>query len=240
METKLVRLTTMQRNQNISKLYADVVLADFDTSTPARQKALNTVAEYTQYFAEGVGFYGDCDELPFGLYLTGAVGTGKTHLAIAAMREIETRGIECYFINVVQALHQLRPPDSDDELFDYLSTVPFLVLDDLGAQKDTEWALEQLTAIVDARVVELLPTIVTSNLTLELLAKGELECQRIASRLYQMCGQIVLSGDDYRRKIVRDRKAKREQRKERNEMPVKSTEIDPEALAYVKEYFKEE
>ena len=81
---------------------------------------------------------------------------------------------------------------------DLIMTVDFLVLDDLGAEKSSPWVLERLTLIVNDRYENLLPTVVTSNLDLELLEKqiGE----RIVSRLMEMNQAVLLKGPDYRKR----------------------------------------
>jgi DNA replication protein DnaC len=81
--------------------------------------------------------------------------------------------------------------------FDRLTSVDLLHIDDLGAEKRTDWVLEQLYAIIDRRYEEERSIVVTTNLEI-----GELEEQvgaRTVSRIVEMCGDpLMLFGDDHR------------------------------------------
>jgi DNA replication protein DnaC len=153
------------------------------------------------------------------LFLWGAYGTGKTGLAVAAMRERvraaraanPTGGREAgaRFITVPDLLARLRQSydrdggagggrvaggfgggghsggASERELLDDLDGVPLLVLDDLGAERATDWAVERLFGLLNRRHDWHRPTVLTSNLGPKQLAEhlGE----RIAWRIVEMC-----------------------------------------------------
>lgn len=146
-------------------------------------------------------------ENPADMVLTGAPGTGKTHLAAAILRELvresHIRDREAArFVPVPELLAEIRAcyrdggPDERD-IMDRYSSLPYLVLDDLGAEKTTEWSITTLYLIIDRRYRDMRPTIVTTNLTLEQIAATLSE--RISSRLAG--GKIVtLKGEDYRMK----------------------------------------
>jgi DNA replication protein DnaC len=103
--------------------------------------------------------------------LVGGPGTGKTHLAAAAMNH---RGLdEAYFWSVPDFLAWIKRMvfdqgrDLEAVLQDYRTKDFLLVLDDLGVENQTEWAHEQLYRVLNARYEEELPTIITSNHPLE-------------------------------------------------------------------------
>lgn len=98
------------------------------------------------------------------LLLLGPVGTGKTHAAVAAARVLYFGKKEVVaFWPVVELLDGLRPEGREGALQEAM-TAPVLILDDLGAEKPTEWTAERLYAVVNRRWLEQRPTIATSNL----------------------------------------------------------------------------
>lgn len=112
-------------------------------------------------------------EAPDGwLVLLGLPGRGKTHLAAAIANDRQARGHEAFFVTAPDLLDHLRAsfaPDSRvpyDRVFEAVRSAPLLVLDDLGAQSSTPWALEKLFQLLNHRYVEKLPTVVTTNLPL--------------------------------------------------------------------------
>lgn len=136
-----------------------------------------------------------------GLFLCGPAGTGKTHLAVAAMHALPRRRGE-RFITVPELLVGLRNSFRDGErvseidIIDRYASAPLLILDDLGAEKSTEFAIQSLYIIIDRRYAGMLRTIITSNLTLDEIA--EKVGDRIASRIAGMCQVITMRGEDRR------------------------------------------
>jgi DNA replication protein DnaC len=159
----------------------------FETFRP--EEALGTTGNRTaferaQQFAAdpwGQGWYW--------LVLIGANGRGKTHLAAAVVNALLARGEPSYFENVSELLDYLRAGYSVQSGEDFerrmtrVKDAPVLALDDLGAEAgqnaafEVSWAQDKVYQILDHRLVEQLPAIVTTNLPLDKLP------QRIASRL---------------------------------------------------------
>lgn len=119
------------------------------------------------------------------LALVGPVDVGKSHLAVAICRRWLARGKPARYVLVPLMLEELRSSYNRegeyDRMMNFLLNVPLLVLDDLGTQKPTEWAVEKLMLIVDYRYVHGLPLAVTTNRSLDDLP-GDTE-HRIGSRL---------------------------------------------------------
>jgi DNA replication protein DnaC len=107
------------------------------------------------------------------LVLQGPPGTGKTHLSAAIANARLSAGHSAQFVTAPDLLDYLRAayaPDSKvkyDKVFDAVRTTPLLVLDDLGAQSSTSWAQEKLFQLLNYRYNAGLPTVITTNLTLE-------------------------------------------------------------------------
>ncbi len=107
------------------------------------------------------------------LILLGAYGCGKTHLAAAIANHCLERGHPSLFVVVPDLLDHLRSTYSPgsavsyDERFESILEAPLLILDDLGTQQATPWAQEKLYQLFNYRYNARLPTVITSNRTLE-------------------------------------------------------------------------
>lgn len=139
------------------------------------------------------------------LLLTGPVGTGKTHNAYGVIRALAESGAYCPWIVITAAdLYGLLKPNqktnSEDEL-NRIATVPFLVLDDLGVGKPSEWTEDVNYRIINQRYEWHRPTLFASNVPPVNLSSvlGE----RVASRLAEMVTPIVMDGPDRRRESKR-------------------------------------
>lgn len=135
------------------------------------------------------------------LLIFGGVGTGKTHQAYGAIRTLALAGISLNWelITAGDLFGRLRPnarTNSEDVLERY-STTGVLVLDDLGAEKGTEWTESVLYRLINHRYVHHCPTIVTTNIHPAELrdAVGD----RVVSRLREMTHRVVLEGADRRK-----------------------------------------
>jgi len=138
------------------------------------------------------------------LCLLGGADCGKTHLAIAICRRRLERNKPARYVFVPLMLDELRRgyskegDDAYDSKLQFLMNVDLLVLDDLGAQTPTPWAMERLMMLVDYRSVNGLPLVVTTNKPLTDLP-GDDE-HRIGSRLLRFPAgrQIVIDSPEYR------------------------------------------
>jgi DNA replication protein DnaC len=145
-----------------------------------------------------------------GLLLMGSCGVGKTHLAVAILRELLDKGVRCLFydfgalLKQIQASYNPNTHTSELEILAPVFDAEALVLDELGASKPTEWVLDTMLQVIRTRYNDRRLTIFTSNYLDE---RGGTEPEtledrigvRLRSRLYQMCHTVLLDGDDYRK-----------------------------------------
>lgn len=140
------------------------------------------------------------------LLISGATGRGKTHLAMGIIREMLEKGKRNIFFRYIpELLAELKNTYEEGretyiterDVYERYCGYDFLVLDDLGTEKSTDWAVQAMETIVDKRMRNLLPTAVTTNLT-----PVEIDEQidpRLASRIAS--GKIwTLNGPDWRTK----------------------------------------
>jgi DNA replication protein DnaC len=143
-----------------------------------------------------------------GLWLMGDVGTGKTTLAmlvskaaLEAGRSVAIYSLPKLLARVRRTYDAERGEQSYLEFFERLTAVDLLHIDDLGAEKRSDWVLEQLYALINERYEAGRSIVVTTNLD-----QAELEEQigaRSVSRLVEICGDpLPLFGDDRRVKVA--------------------------------------
>jgi len=139
-----------------------------------------------------------------GIWFTGDVGTGKTSLAMLVSRAAERKGRSVAIYPVTRLLAEIKDTYDRDggpsymSLFNKLSSVDLLHLDDLGAERRTEWVLDQLYSIVNERWQDKRSIVVTTNI-IDLDELREEIGRRTVSRLVEICGDpIPLMGPDLR------------------------------------------
>lgn len=140
-----------------------------------------------------------------GLLLFGDVGTGKTFAAACIANAVIDRGIPVFMTNFARIVNTVQGMfDGRQDYYDSLNRYPLLILDDLAAERKTEYMQEIVYNVIDARYRAKLPLIVTTNLTAdELKHPAEITNQRTFSRLFEMCLPIKVEGEDRRREKLK-------------------------------------
>ncbi len=136
-----------------------------------------------------------------GLLLWGDVGTGKSFAAACIANALLERGTPVLMTNFSKILNQMGGMYSD-ERYQYIASFshfPLLILDDLGIERNTEYALEQVYAVIDERYKSGLPVIITTNLRInEIRNPSDVAHARIYSRVLEMCTPVHVMGADRR------------------------------------------
>ncbi|MER5968542.1 ATP-binding protein [Streptomyces sp. NPDC002055] len=185
---------------------AEYALNRWKTATPPRfRDAESTIPEVATWADEALSDNASAG----GMLLTGLTGTGKTHQAYGALRRIAASGpdkFELIAVNSADMYGSLRPSQvmgAAERELRRLSEVQYLLLDDLGSAKTSEWTEEVTYRLINYRYNHCLPTIITSNLPARDDEGPDLTDfvgARVASRLAEMVTTLVpMTGNDRRR-----------------------------------------
>jgi DNA replication protein DnaC len=141
-----------------------------------------------------------------GLLFMGPAGVGKTHLAVSIIRDLIQKGFAGLFYEFGSLLKEIQDsynPISKSSELKVLAPVfqaDVLVLDELGATVPTDWVRDTMYQIINKRYNDNKLTIFTTNYLDKNKELEERVTYRLRSRLFEMCTNIVIDGEDYRRR----------------------------------------
>ena len=136
-----------------------------------------------------------------GLLLWGDVGTGKSFIAGCIANALLDKGVPVIMTNFARLLNKLTDMYAGDRnaYIDSFKRYPLMIIDDLGVERNSEFAREQVFGVIDSRYRSELPMIVTTNLTLEELQHPEdLSRSRIYDRILERCLPIRVNEQNIR------------------------------------------
>lgn len=180
---KKMRQADLIKSAKIPKIFSDVRAKDFKMSARNEHSAQIAIKAITEN--NGLFIYGDC-------------GTGKTMLSSVIANERAELFKPSLFIGAVDIFQELNPYSSDSKTAAnrkmLVKNSPCLIIDDLGAEKPSDWTKQTLFEIIDFRYRENLQTIITSNFSIDELKTrlSEYEGSRIIRRIKSICKLIRL------------------------------------------------
>lgn len=140
-----------------------------------------------------------------GLLLYGSVGTGKTYYAASVANALLDNGYSVLMTNFARLSNQLQGTWEKNDVIDDLNRYSLVILDDLGAERKSEYMQEIVFNIIDSRYRTGLPFFITTNLPIEEIKKpSDVTFSRIYDRILERCFPIEISGESRRRKNVID------------------------------------
>lgn len=135
-----------------------------------------------------------------GLVLWGDVGTGKTFFAACIANALVEQNVSVKMTNFSTILNDLFAESDKNKYLDRLNKHSLLIIDDLGIERGTEYALEQVYNVIDTRYKSGKPLIITTNLTLdELKYPTDIPHKRIYDRVLGMCVPVMFNGVNFRK-----------------------------------------
>lgn len=139
-----------------------------------------------------------------GLLFYGTVGTGKTYAAAEIANALIDMGKPVLMTNFSRIINKLQSSfEGRQEYIDGLNEFDLLILDDLAAERQTEYVLENVFNIIDARYRAKKPLIITTNLSIEQLKNPEnIATARIYDRILERCFPIEVKGASNRRRKI--------------------------------------
>lgn len=177
----------------------------FETFKTSRKVKLKNIIQMAEAYVDAFNFK---SAPPPGLILEGAVGSGKTHVAVGILKGVIVKGYSGLFYNMPDLLSDIRAtydqtlPLTEGELLEIVNKPDLLVLDDLGSEAARDWVNDRLYLIINRRYESNRPVLVTTNSTLEELEKKL--GPRIVSRLCEMCEHFArFPEEDYRKKHMK-------------------------------------
>lgn len=220
MEERAVRVIERAR---VPKRYEHCDFESYSTDvsvTPQHAQSLKQAKLVAQGFVRD--YPGGSEK---GLLLMGPSGVGKTHLAVAALKELIRRGHQGLFcdyrelLKEIQASYNPASQSTEMAILEPVRTAEILVLDDLGATKPSDWVRDIVGIVLNARYNEKRTTIITTNYIDSPATEGEpatypggkrqppireesLEqriSSRMRSRLFEMCRTVEIVAPDFRR-----------------------------------------
>lgn len=143
-----------------------------------------------------------------GMLFWGDVGTGKSYTAAAIANELIDRLQPVIMTSFVKLLQDTQGFGSDGTYMNQLNRVKLLIIDDLGAERGTDYALEKVYDIIDGRYRSGKPAIFTTNLTMrEMKECTDIRYNRIYDRIFEMCYPVKFDGLSWRKREAAGRYA---------------------------------
>ena len=188
-------METVAKNRSVGLPDPELRKYTFDNDLGYNPKQINMAKRFVENWDE---FRRDS----MGLLLWGNVGTGKSYIAGCIANALLDKGVPVVMTNFTRLLNKLTDMYSGDRnaYIDSINSFPLLIIDDLGVERNSEFAREQVFNIIDSRYRSQLPMIVTTNLTVdELKNPADHARARIYDRVLERCTAIKVNDQNIRK-----------------------------------------
>lgn len=179
--------------------------------TDDNRRAVTAAKKYAEGFDLLLPKSGQPEPGRNGLFISGSPGTGKTHIAAAISNYLMAQGRPVICMTMIDLLERIKRTyskgnASEEDVLKIYKTVPLLVIDDIGKEPPTDWAISTIYNIINGRYEAYLPIIVTTNYNTETLISrmtprdtgDDTTARATLDRLMEMCKGITLTGESWR------------------------------------------
>lgn len=186
------RLESLRASSLIESRLRGARLSTF-VRTEDNQKLYRMAERYVEGFED---MYGRNQ----GILFWGSVGTGKSFTAACIANELLDRRVPVVMTSFVKILQNIQGGSVDEaQYMAQMNRARLLIIDDLGAERNTDYALEKVYNVVDSRYLAGKPLILTTNLTLQDMKDAQdFRLRRIYDRIFEMCYPFRVYGDSWR------------------------------------------
>lgn len=191
-EEEMRRLESLGKSSLIEEKFKNATLGNFQ-KTKDNQRLYAVARKYVDQFPEMV-------KENQGLLFYGVVGTGKSYTAACIANELLAKSTSVVMTSFVKILQEIQKSQTDEGVFMEKLNVPkLLIIDDLGTERNTDYALEKVYNVIDSRYRVKMPLILTTNMSLqEMQETTDIRYKRIYDRIFEMCYPVRVEGRSWR------------------------------------------
>lgn len=191
-QEQMAEIDRIKKSSLIESKFRDASFKSFQRNQD-NEKIFRIASRYVENFEkmqeenQGILFYGD-------------VGTGKSFTAAVIANELLVRKKTVIMTSFVNILQEIKDLDADEEGYmSRLNSASLLIIDDLGAERNTDFALEKVYSVIDSRYRVKKPLILTTNLNLrDMQQTDDMRYKRIYDRIFEMCYPVRVTGKSWR------------------------------------------
>lgn len=195
------RIEELRKERIQDQDYRNWTFENDDQSDPKMTaKARKYVEEWEEMYADNIS-----------LYLWGDTGRGKSYFAAMIANALFDKGVPILMTDLGRIIAEMNANYGENKLktLDGLKKYKLLVLDDLGVERESEYMMEQVYTVINARYKDGQPVIITSNIPWgELGDPKNMQYKRIYERIMEMCVPIKFDGENKRRKKAQEKMAR--------------------------------
>lgn len=189
-QQELDRVKALASYSLVDERFHESTFDRFIAATPEDQRILRICRNYVEHFDEMLANNA-------GLLFFGSPGTGKTFAASCIANALMEKRVPVLVTSIVRLTANMFGDDLNELLYK-MNTARLLVLDDFGAERNTEFKAEQIFTVIDARYAAKKPMIITTNLT-DFKTETDVRRRRVYDRIFEVCTPIKMDGESKRR-----------------------------------------